>query len=129
MALVPPGGEGHHQPQHRSVRPFPLTPRPSFVLKLTSPFSTSAGLALLAPNSYRFSLYSPTAVLGLPIGQHIQIQATIGEKVVTRSYTPTSGDDDKGHFDLVVKTYEKGNISKYLQDRKYTSKALSHGLE
>ena len=67
--------------------------------------------------SYRFSLYSPTAVLGLPIGQHIQIQATIGEKVVTRSYTPTSGDDDKGHFDLVVKTYEKGNISKYLQGR------------
>jgi cytochrome-b5 reductase len=53
--------------------------------------------------SYRFSLYRPTAKLGLPIGQHISIQATIGDKVITRSYTPTSSDDDLGHFDLVVK--------------------------
>ena len=31
-----------------------------------------------------------------------------------RSYTPISGDDQPGHFDLLVKSYPTGNISKYL---------------
>ena len=55
-----------------------------------------------------------TDVLGLPIGQHISVQAEINGKQVMRSYTPTSSDDDKGHFDLVVKTYAQGNISLFL---------------
>jgi cytochrome-b5 reductase len=40
--------------------------------------------------------------------------AEIDGKQVMRSYTPTTLEEDKGHFDLVVKTYEKGNISRYL---------------
>lgn len=63
---------------------------------------------------YRFGLPSPDDILGLPIGQHISIQAEIDGKSITRSYTPTSSDDDAGHFDLMVKAYEKGNISRYL---------------
>ncbi|KAL7420915.1 NADH-cytochrome b5 reductase [Cryptotrichosporon argae] len=63
---------------------------------------------------YRFGLPRPTDCLGLPIGQHISVKAEINGKEVIRSYTPTTLDDDKGHFDLVVKTYEKGNISRYL---------------
>lgn len=31
-----------------------------------------------------------------------------------RSYTPISGDDQPGHFDLLVKSYPTGNISKHL---------------
>lgn len=31
-----------------------------------------------------------------------------------RSYTPISGDEQPGHFDLLVKSYPTGNISKYL---------------
>jgi len=71
---------------------------------------------IISPNTalYRFALPKPDDVLGLPIGQHISVSAEIAGKVITRSYTPTSSDDDKGHFDLVVKAYEKGNISKYL---------------
>jgi len=41
--------------------------------------------------------------LGLPIGQHVSVSAEIGGKLVQRSYTPTSSDDDLGHFDLLVK--------------------------
>lgn len=42
--------------------------------------------------------------LGLPIGQHISVQAEIAGKKVMRSYTPTTLDDeDPGHFHLVVK--------------------------
>lgn len=51
---------------------------------------------------YRFGL-SDGQALGLPIGQHVSISHTIDGKVVQRSYTPTSSDDDKGFFDLVVK--------------------------
>jgi cytochrome-b5 reductase len=53
--------------------------------------------------SYKFELPSPNAVLGLPIGQHISVAAEIDGKDVIRSYTPTTSDEDKGHFDLVVK--------------------------
>ncbi|OXG11764.1 NADH-cytochrome b5 reductase 1 [Cryptococcus neoformans Tu401-1] len=63
---------------------------------------------------YRFALPRASDSLGLPIGQHISVAAEINGKQIVRSYTPTTLDDDKGHFDLVVKTYEKGNISRYL---------------
>ncbi|SNX81977.1 related to cytochrome-b5 reductase [Melanopsichium pennsylvanicum] len=74
----------------------------------------------LSPNTalYRFKLPRQNNILGLPIGQHISIQANIGGKDVMRSYTPTSSDDDHGFFDLVVKSYEQGNVSKYIGSMK-----------
>ncbi|KAL3452812.1 NADH-cytochrome b5 reductase 1 [Aspergillus insuetus] len=65
---------------------------------------------------YRFALPRPTDILGLPIGQHISLAATIeGQpKEVVRSYTPISSDNEVGYFDLLVKAYPQGNISKYL---------------
>lgn len=33
-------------------------------------------------------------------------------KTVVRPYTPTSREHDKGFFDLVVKTYPEGKLSK-----------------
>lgn len=41
--------------------------------------------------------------MGLPIGQHVTLIANINGKEVSRSYTPTSSDEDKGFFELVVK--------------------------
>lgn len=63
---------------------------------------------------YRFKLPRSNNILGLPIGQHISVQADVNGKNVQRSYTPTSSDDDHGFFDLVVKSYEQGNVSKYI---------------
>ncbi|KAF8328153.1 putative NADH-cytochrome b5 reductase [Cantharellus anzutake] len=70
----------------------------------------------ISPNTalYRFGLPDPEDNLGLPAGQHITIAAEIDGKDIVRNYTPTTGNDDLGHFDLVVKTYEKGNVSRYL---------------
>ncbi|KAG8852239.1 NADH-cytochrome b5 reductase [Tulasnella sp. 330] len=75
---------------------------------------------VISPNTalYRFGLPRPDDILGVPIGQHITVAAEIGGKIVARSYTPTSSDDDKGHFDLVIKTYEQGNISKFVGNLK-----------
>ncbi|CAI6099390.1 unnamed protein product [Clonostachys chloroleuca] len=69
---------------------------------------------------YRFSLPSEDSVLGLPIGQHISIGAVLPQpdgtsKEIIRSYTPVSGDHQPGYFDLLIKTYPKGNISKHIE--------------
>lgn len=64
---------------------------------------------------FTFGLPRVSDVLGLPIGQHIQVTAEINGKKVLRSYTPTSLDQDtKGEFNLLVKVYPDGNISKHI---------------
>ncbi|ORY18220.1 hypothetical protein BCR34DRAFT_583139 [Clohesyomyces aquaticus] len=65
---------------------------------------------------YRFKLPRANDILGLPIGQHISLAATIAgqPKEVVRSYTPISSDEDKGYFDLLIKSYPTGNISKHV---------------
>jgi len=63
---------------------------------------------------FRFDLPHPRDVLGLPIGQHLSVKATSDGKEVYRSYTPVSSDDDLGHFDLIIKVYDKGVMSKYI---------------
>ncbi|KAJ5110670.1 hypothetical protein N7532_001205 [Penicillium argentinense] len=70
----------------------------------------------LSPNVYRFIFALPdsTSVLGLPIGQHVAIKAGINGTTVTRSYTPTSNNLDKGRLELVVKCYPDGLLSGYL---------------
>jgi len=79
---------------------------------------------------YRFSLPTPDTVLGLPVGKHIKLHCPnrVGvvpgewngredpeyeKKEIQRSYTPTSSDDDLGHFDLVVKIYKGGVIERF----------------
>ena len=52
---------------------------------------------------YRFQLPLPDDVLGLPIGQHISIMAEINGKQISRSYTPTTPEEGRGYFDLVIK--------------------------
>ena len=66
--------------------------------------------------SYRFALPRPIDILGLPIGQHISIGATIpGQtKEIVRSYTPISSDENAGYFDLLLKSYPTGNVSKHM---------------
>ncbi|CAO3592814.1 unnamed protein product [Absidia cylindrospora] len=63
---------------------------------------------------YRFSLPKSTDVLGLPIGQHISVITTIDGEDEVRNYTPTTGNETQGHFDLVIKTYPEGRVSKHM---------------
>lgn len=71
----------------------------------------------LAPNVYRFvfNLPNPGDVIGLPIGQHVAIKAVVDGETVTRSYTPTSNNLDRGRLELVIKCYPDGLLTgKYL---------------
>ncbi|KAM0712101.1 hypothetical protein Q7P37_011195 [Cladosporium fusiforme] len=73
---------------------------------------------------YRFALPTANSILGLPIGQHISLAANLDvkdpktevvtNKEVVRSYTPISSDVDAGYFDLLIKSYPTGNISRHL---------------
>ncbi|KAL3233464.1 NADH-cytochrome b5 reductase 1 [Nakaseomyces bracarensis] len=77
---------------------------------------------------YKFKLAHPEHVLGLPIGQHITVKAEIDGKTVSRSYTPTSLDHESaGYFELLVKTYPEGNISKHIGDLKIGDKVKVSG--
>ncbi|MCJ1464192.1 NADH-cytochrome b5 reductase [Pseudocyphellaria aurata] len=71
---------------------------------------------------YRFNLPKSTDILGLPIGQHMSVAATLqveGQpKEVVRSYTPISSDENPGYFDLLIKSYPTGNISKHMASLK-----------
>eukprot|EP00850_Spirogloea_muscicola_P009636 SM000054S18122 [mRNA] locus=s54:728439:731848:+ [translate_table: standard] len=64
---------------------------------------------------FRFALPSEKHVLGLPVGKHMFLSATVGGKFLMRAYTPTSSDGDAGYFDLVVKIYFSG-ISPHFPD-------------
>lgn len=44
--------------------------------------------------------------------------AEINGKQISRSYTPTTPEEGRGHFDLVIKSYPTGNISKLMGELK-----------
>ena len=86
----------------------------------------------MRPHSYRFSLPRPSDILGLPIGQHISIAANLEQpdgavKEIVRSYTPISSDETPGYFDLLIKSYPTGNISKYVAGLKIGDKMKVKG--
>ncbi|KAJ9544181.1 hypothetical protein OSB04_023888 [Centaurea solstitialis] len=66
---------------------------------------------------FRFALPKPTAVLGLPIGQHISCRGkdSQGEEVI-KPYTPTTLDSDVGYFELVIKMYPQGRMSHHFRE-------------
>ncbi|KAK7432220.1 NADH-cytochrome b5 reductase [Neonectria magnoliae] len=72
---------------------------------------------------YRFKLPTSNAILGLPIGQHISVGALIEQpdgiaKEIVRAYTPLTGDEERGHVDLLIKSYPQGNISRHFASLK-----------
>jgi len=73
----------------------------------------------VSPNAslYRFAL-DPDQDLGLPVSSFILVQEDLGEeKPVVRPYTPVTY-DEKGHFDLLIKTYPTGKYSKHIDSLK-----------
>ncbi|KAF3391513.1 NADH-cytochrome b5 reductase 1 [Penicillium rolfsii] len=84
----------------------------------------------LAPNVYRFTfaLPRPKEVIGLPIGQHVAIKATVNGQSVSRSYTPTSNNLDLGVLELVIKCYPDGLLTgQYLANLQVGDKVLFRG--
>ncbi|KAG4963559.1 hypothetical protein AAZX31_14G154500 [Glycine max] len=94
------------------------TPRPQRKVALNSREKISCKLVsktYISHNTrlFRFALPSEDQLLGLPVGKHIFLYATIGDKLCIRAYTPTSSVDEVGFFDLLIKVYFKGVHPKY----------------
>ena len=55
----------------------------------------------------------------LPVGKHIYLRYFDENKEeIKRSYTPITTNDTLGHFDLMIKIYEKGKMTQYLDSLK-----------
>ncbi|CAH1432904.1 unnamed protein product [Lactuca virosa] len=90
------------------TRNVALVPREKIPCKLVSKTSVSHDVRL-----FRFALPSSDQVLGLPVGKHIFVCATVDDKLCMRAYTPTSTIDEVGYFELLVKIYFKGVEPKF----------------
>lgn len=67
------------------------------------------------------------ATLDMLPGDHLYVHATIDGKPVKRPYTPSSTPGTTGYFDLTVKRYETGMMSRYLHDRQVGDSVLMSG--
>ncbi|KAL6716787.1 NADH-cytochrome b5 reductase [Lecanora helva] len=115
----------------------PLAPKNAVATKALKPDTfqdfTLKEKTVLSHNTaiYRFSLQTPTQILGLPIGQHMSIAATLqvdGQpKQIVRSYTPISSDENPGYVDLLIKSYPQGNISRHFGTLKIGDKMEFRG--
>ncbi|KAL3868469.1 hypothetical protein ACJMK2_041270 [Sinanodonta woodiana] len=66
-------------------------------------------------DSYRFRIsLPPGATLGMVLGQHLVIRGMVGGELVTRQYTPVTNVNQKSYFDLLIKVYPKGKMSRYV---------------
>ncbi len=50
-------------------------------------------------------------------GDHINVYPDKSDLLEFRPYTPTSTPDDSGHFELIIKHYQDGMVSKYMNGR------------
>jgi cytochrome-b5 reductase len=76
--------------------------------------------------TFRFGL-SDHATLDMLPGDYVYVHANINGRAVKRPYTPSSLPGITGHFDLTVKRYETGLISKYLHGQKVGDSVLMSG--
>ncbi|KAI5957216.1 hypothetical protein KGF54_000144 [Candida jiufengensis] len=71
---------------------------------------------IIAPMTsiYRFKLNREDEILEIPTGHHISCCFTIDGKDEIRYYSPISNQFDAGFFDILVKHYENGKVTKKL---------------
>lgn len=79
---------------------------------------------------FRFALPSSDDVLGLLVGQHIELSATINGEQVSRSYTPISSDADSGYVELISKIFrsdKRVTFSQFLDEMQIGEKIAVRG--
>ena len=76
--------------------------------------------------TFRFSLPANATLDMLP-GDYLYLHATINGRAVKRPYTPSSLPGITGYFDLTVKRYENGLVSKHLHEQKVGDTVLMSG--
>jgi cytochrome-b5 reductase len=95
--------------------------------KMPSPYQlTATNQDTHDTKTFCFALPDDATLDMLP-GDHLYVHATINGKAVKRPYTPSSVPGTTGYFDLTVKRYENGTVSRYLHDREIGDSVLMSG--
>ncbi|TKW41799.1 hypothetical protein SEVIR_1G341300v4 [Setaria viridis] len=124
--LVVTGSDYSPQSSHADLKaiveapaPAPAVPLPVSTVALANP-REKVRCRLVDKKSmsynvrlFRFALPSPDQKLGLPVGKHVYVCASIGGKLCMRAYTPTSSVDEVGHIELLIKIYFKDEDPKF----------------
>ena len=76
--------------------------------------------------TFRFGLPANATLDMLP-GDHLYVHSTVNGKSVKRPYTPSSLPGTVGYFELTVKRYETGVVSRYLHDQRVGDSVLISG--
>ncbi|CUQ67193.1 cytochrome b5 reductase family protein [Candidatus Nitrospira inopinata] len=76
--------------------------------------------------TFRFELPADATLDMLP-GDFLYVHATLNGKTVKRAYTPSSLPGVTGYFDLTVKRYETGLVSRYLHEQRIGDTVLMSG--
>jgi len=86
-------------------------------------------ITVISHDTSVFRLLLPDGfTLGLPVGQHISLQAVINGKKITRSYTPITLDSVVGYVDVLIKvypatdSYPEGQMSSHVHSLKVGDK-------
>ncbi|KAM9686505.1 NADH-cytochrome b5 reductase-like [Trichechus inunguis] len=67
-------------------------------------------------DTYRIRFALPgNSQLGLRPGQHLILRGTVGGLEIQRAYTPISPADAKGYFEVLIKCYQTGLMSRYVE--------------
>ena len=111
-------------PYDSGVMPNPVT---RFRSKTPVPFElTAIHQDTHDTKTFCFSLPDDATLDMLP-GDHLYVHAAIDGKTVKRPYTPSSMPGATGYFDLTVKRYERGAVSRYLHERDIGDTVLMSG--
>ena len=76
--------------------------------------------------TFRFELPAD-ATLDMFPGDFLYVHATLNGKQIKRAYTPSSLPGTTGYFDVTVKRYEAGTISKFLHEQQIGDMVLMSG--
>lgn len=101
VAAAPAAAAAASTAKDDNADPVALDPRKRLTLTLASREELSHNVVRL-----RFALPSSQHRFGLPVGKHVFLYASVAGETVMRAYTPTTADEVRGHFDLVVKVYK-----------------------
>ena len=75
---------------------------------------------------FHFSLPPSIKFNHLP-GDHIKVYPDPNDPIEWRPYTPTTLSDITDHFELIIKHYDNGMVSRYMHDRKVGDEVFMSG--
>lgn len=76
---------------------------------------------------YRFKLPHDYDKLDIPVGHHLVCKVNLNGEEKIRYYTPINNQFDEGFFDIIVKSYKDGEVSKYFASLNPGQKVLFKG--